>query len=420
MGRHIFPVVVLAVLAARSLIAAPEPRWIRSRELDYPDSRFISALGMGKGDKEAKQAALGNLAQILASEIANSGKYAVLLRTQAAIDTIMKEYKIQHDPNLTDRATASQLGKGLNAEYVLSGPVISLGTNHYFDVKILKIDGSMISGDARQYQTIADGLVLMPQLAKLLTGGQDEQERAEAQKRQQDVEQYLQDLEDESWPQDTASQRSGSDKVEASRSPQKANQNQEWKNKWLYVGLRGGVSLRNYTLQKDIPASSVDLGITFEGAAQLSFQFTRFLALQGEGIFTQDTVKYLGEGYEASFTSWWVMLPVALKLTFRPGPVLIAPFAGAYFNLPMGDAVFQILGSMDRSYRIFAPLGFMGGLDLGVKLGPGVLFLDARYGMDSGHTSLSDSGGTLQIYTRNMISLSVGYEFGLINRKVTK
>ncbi|MDR2634147.1 MAG: LPP20 family lipoprotein [Treponema sp.] len=55
--------VLLALLAGSYLMAAgPEPRWVRSRELEYPDSRYISALGMGKDEEEAKNAALSGLA----------------------------------------------------------------------------------------------------------------------------------------------------------------------------------------------------------------------------------------------------------------------------------------------------------------------------------------------------------------------
>jgi hypothetical protein len=62
--------VILALLAGSYLMAAgPEPRWVRSRELEYPDSRYISALGMGKGDEEAKNAALSGLALYFKSSV---------------------------------------------------------------------------------------------------------------------------------------------------------------------------------------------------------------------------------------------------------------------------------------------------------------------------------------------------------------
>ncbi|MHB9291477.1 hypothetical protein Holit_00554 [Hollandina sp. SP2] len=63
-------VLILAFVAGTRLLAAgPEPRWVRFREQEYPDSRFISALGMGKGDEEAKNAAISGLALYFKSTV---------------------------------------------------------------------------------------------------------------------------------------------------------------------------------------------------------------------------------------------------------------------------------------------------------------------------------------------------------------
>jgi hypothetical protein len=416
-----------AIEEVRSLLPPMAQSLVRAAQVDSTKLPQLAVLpfGIPEGtDAEATEV----LAQILASEIANSGKYAVLPRTQAAIDRVMKEQDIQGS-GLTDEATVSRLGVGLNAQFVLSGRVITLGNDPYFDVKILNTNGTVISGDSRPYRSIADGLVLMPQLAEYLTGVQDEREQAEARERQRLVEQQYQEAQEaERRRQDAAARRAQADaerkqadEAEQARLQTEAERRQAWKNKWLYFGLRGGGSLRFYTLHEDIPVDPPSPGITFEGAAQLSFQFTRFLALQVEGVFTRDTVAYTGkDGYEASFTALSVMLPVALKFTFRPGPVLIAPFAGAYYNLPIGDMAFAS-SVEDASYSFSRPIGVMGGLDLGFKLGPGALFLDARYGMDLGYTSLSDEGGTLQVYKRDpLISVSLGYELGIVTRKAKR
>jgi TolB-like protein len=410
------------------LLPSMVQRLVKAVQLDTGNLPKLAVLPFeipGGTDAEATE----TLAQILASEIANSGKYAVLPRTRATIDRVLAEQDIQQGSGLTDEATMSHIGEGLNAEYVLSGTVSTFGRDHYFNVKILKLDGSVESGDYRVYQSIADGLVLMPQIAEYLTGIQDERERAAAQERQRVAEQRYQEAQEaEKQRQDAAARRAQADaerqqaeEAEQARLQAEEDRKRAWKNKWVYFGLRGGGSLRGYTLNEDIPIDSPDMGLTFEGAVQLSFQFTSWLALQAEGIFTRDRVEYQGaDGYEASFTDLSVTLPLALKFTFRPGPVLIAPFAGAYYNLPVGDMAFEST-SGEESYSFSRPLGVMGGLDLGFKLGPGVLFLDARYGMDLGYTTVSDAGGTLQIYKRDpVLSVSVGYEIGIFNRKVKR
>jgi hypothetical protein len=55
--------VILILAGGACLMAAePEPRWVRDKNLEYPDSRYISGLGMGKGQEEARDAALSEVA----------------------------------------------------------------------------------------------------------------------------------------------------------------------------------------------------------------------------------------------------------------------------------------------------------------------------------------------------------------------
>jgi TolB-like protein len=110
------------------------------------------------------------LAQLLATEIANSGKYAVLPRTKV-IETAMKEQKIQRS-GLTDPSSMKAIGRATNAKYVLSGTVTSLGGSmNLFFAQILNVeDASLLVGRDVEYTTIADGLQQMSELSQLLTG----------------------------------------------------------------------------------------------------------------------------------------------------------------------------------------------------------------------------------------------------------
>ena len=118
--------------------------------------------GVNAGDAEV-------LAQLLAAEIANSGKYAVLPRTKT-IETVMREQRIQRS-GMTDPNSIKAIGKATNAQFVLSGNVRSLGSTNMFTVSILNIeDGSLVAGNAKNYKTIADGLSLMGELCLALTG----------------------------------------------------------------------------------------------------------------------------------------------------------------------------------------------------------------------------------------------------------
>jgi TolB-like protein len=109
-----------------------------------------------------------SLAQLLAVEIANSGKYAVLPRT-TTIQAVMAEHRIQRS-GLTDPDSIKVIGEALNAQYVLAGNVRSLGQTNLFTAAIINIEtGSQLTGYAVNYRVIDDGLKLMAELSSKLT-----------------------------------------------------------------------------------------------------------------------------------------------------------------------------------------------------------------------------------------------------------
>ncbi|MDR3171897.1 MAG: bacterial Ig-like domain-containing protein [Treponema sp.] len=195
------------------------------------------------------------------------------------------------------------------------------------------------------------------------------------------------------------------------------NAGEAWSSKWLYFGARAGISPRFYKLSDDISGEVESPGISFEAGAHFALQIIRPLAVQIEVLYTADKVKYSGDGYEASFESHSLMFPALLKLTFRPGNFLIAAFGGAYFTLPLGELKTTSTGDEAGSFDVSIPIGLIGGLNFGLKLGPGVLFLDARYARELGNTSIDDGKGHLAIYSRGMMSFTLGYEIGIITRK---
>jgi formylglycine-generating enzyme required for sulfatase activity/TolB-like protein len=123
---------------------------------------FTVPSGVDAGDAEV-------LAQLLAVEIANSGKYAVLPRT-ATIQSVMAEHRIQRS-GLTEADNIKVIGKALNAQYVLAGSVRGLGRANLFTAEIIDIEtASQVEGDAVNYRAIGDGLKLMAELGVKLAG----------------------------------------------------------------------------------------------------------------------------------------------------------------------------------------------------------------------------------------------------------
>lgn len=63
--------VILALIVETGIVAAgPEPRWVRFRDQEYPDARFISSLGMGTSQKDAENAAMNGLSLYFKSTVA--------------------------------------------------------------------------------------------------------------------------------------------------------------------------------------------------------------------------------------------------------------------------------------------------------------------------------------------------------------
>jgi len=122
------------------------------------------ATGVNQNDAEV-------LAQILATEVANSGRYAVLPRT-SQIQTVMREHEIQRS-GLTEENSIRAIGQALNARYVLAGNVRRLGQANMFTAQILEVENaSLLTGHAENYSIIGDGLTKMQALALALTGAE--------------------------------------------------------------------------------------------------------------------------------------------------------------------------------------------------------------------------------------------------------
>ena len=110
------------------------------------------------------------LAQILSCDLANSGTYAVLPRTDS-VEKVMEEHQRQRT-GVTDQDRIKRLGVGRNAKFVLSGSVQRLGTINKFTTDILDIlDGNFMDGYEESYTNFAQGFELMPKLAAQLAGG---------------------------------------------------------------------------------------------------------------------------------------------------------------------------------------------------------------------------------------------------------
>jgi len=190
--------------------------------------------------------------------------------------------------------------------------------------------------------------------------------------------------------------------------------------KWLYLGLRGGMGSSQWYYDSNQAYSMRNQDITNFWNANLSLQVSvhilPFLDLQTECNFIADftqlgdiTTGVLKE--DKMFTSWSLTIPILAKLSLRGSHLKAGIFGGFYFYIPL----FQTNGDRLAGYFDYNPHfpGFTFGMSLGWKLGIGYIFLDGRLDFD-GRWFNSDRD---LFYYRNMARINVGYEIGFINKK---
>lgn len=198
----------------------------------------------------------------------------------------------------------------------------------------------------------------------------------------------------------------------------------------LYLGLRGGVALISNTPQVSGGyESGLNTGVSGEGGVIADIRLFRFLSFQAEAVFAPDALSAAkivtrpsSDGKDVtrrsvdSFTSMSLIFPFLIKIPLGFEKFILGPYAGLYFTTHIGKMKMEAGDSVDNdavySFRVNPPLGFTVGGDVGFSLGPGELFFDLRYSRDFGVTSVQNG---LQ-YTRERISASVGYKFGLFRR----
>jgi hypothetical protein len=190
----------------------------------------------------------------------------------------------------------------------------------------------------------------------------------------------------------------------------------------FHLGMRQAVSFNTYyTLVSGDYHGSASHGLGIDGALLLDFRLFRLLSLQTEIIISYDTftVENITQINTSTYTrsrdkayAMSLMFPLMIKVPLALGKFTVSPFMGLYFVLPLGSLNVSPEGSTGMAsynYSIDPPLGLLFGIEAGLTLGPGQLFLDFRYDRDLGKTS-ADKGSGIQ-YARSRIGMSLGYKF---------
>jgi TolB-like protein len=321
----------------------------------------------------------------ITSGLVNTDLYTVVDRR--SLELLAQEMAFQLSGEVSDE-TALAIGKRLGAQMVISGAITYLGDFYRLRVQAIEVETARIQGS--QIVAIQPNRMLATLTGNTWTGPA---EPAIAE------------------PEKTAP---ASAPVRPTRTPASTNR--------FYLGLRAGLSAHLYYPNPEFWGYLYEEGemsepsFSMEASAQISLQLANFFALQVEAVLmaADDTFTIdFGDSYTFSYSA--MMLPVLGKFTFRPGSLLLAGFGGIYFTLPF-TAMTLVVDDWEYSYNFNPPMGWIVGGNIGVKAGPGTLFLDLRYAGDFNDMELTGDWGPRAVYKRSLIVISLGYEFGLGGR----
>jgi len=101
-------------------------------------------------------------------------------------------------------------------------------------------------------------------------------------------------------------------------------------------------------------------------------------------------------------------IPLLLKGVIKPSSwFMIEPYVGVQLNIPFDSNTYKPSG-----------VSVLGGLQYGVKAGPGALFVDARFAWDIGDSRVEATPGRDPLtFQRISIHLGLGYKFGILQKK---
>jgi hypothetical protein len=300
----------------------------------------------------------------LTERIVNNSKFHTVERN---LSQLQEELAFQASGMVSD-STAQSIGQLWGAQVIVSGSFVELGDRYQLNVKALAVETGEILG----MRTI---LVYMDATLSALI-------RSDNGKRSRTLRLFM----------------SG---------------DESWKHKWIYPGIRVGVSSHSYQLNTSSNLEA-DNHMAFEAALLGELQIAKLFAIQPEIVYSGDTVSANNTDIDVTINTSTLTIPILVKLTFRPGNFYLAGFTGPYFSFPLGAMAIERNGTTE-SYGYTAPMGISGGADVGIKLGQGVLFLDVRYSADLKYFWANDSAQ----FTRSIFSVSLGYNYGFINKAVT-
>jgi len=167
----------------------------------------------------------------------------------------------------------------------------------------------------------------------------------------------------------------------------------DFRDKWLFVEAGGLWTPRLYIYE----AQSM-YWFNFGFGFKTEFHFLDYMAIGLGAQVSQDWV-ILGEEQVKDVI---LDIPLTLKLVFKPAEVfMLEPYTGFSANV-----------SLSKTTKP-SPFSWLIGFQMGVGLGPGVVFIDPRFALDFYPSAISNSP---QEYRRYLMQVGIGYKIGFFQK----
>ncbi|MDR2701912.1 MAG: hypothetical protein LBB72_05740 [Spirochaetaceae bacterium] len=174
--------------------------------------------------------------------------------------------------------------------------------------------------------------------------------------------------------------------------------NTAWQNKRLYFGAAAFWTPRIYTASSN---SIVPMNFGFGISAEV--RLLDFLSLGSGMEIAPDWIAATSKA-DDNYLDMVMEIPLTVKFVFKPSAIFLCePYAGIHLNFPLYNTTKPPL----LSWRV--------GFQYGFKAGQGVLFIEPRFAMDIGDSTVETRSEDLK-YHRNIMYLSLGYKYGFLSR----
>ena len=168
-----------------------------------------------------------------------------------------------------------------------------------------------------------------------------------------------------------------------------------WRNKWWYPGLHVVWTPRMYNGNYE-SASLFNFGFGASG----EFHFYNRFSVEAGVELMQDWIRITPD---TQIKNHVIEIPFLFKLVFKPGHYfMLEPYAGIQMNVPLNSGHTPPIVS------------WLGGMQYGVKAGPGPVFIDARVVMDIGKSSI-EWENTASQFQRYTVKVGIGYKIGFLD-----